>query len=184
MLSFGASEEEVTIAFGNKSVTMMKSRLALLELDGKVIDVLEGKVAGKRFSFSAAAKLASEPRENQAALMNKLIDEGRATVEETVREVTVAKETRASAAAIPADTRRSKPGDKPAPAPTSDHAAKPKMVIVNRLLTLQEKGTIDLDQMTFTDCLKWMNGLKSSSKITGLNACLKLAEKPVKKDKK
>ncbi len=189
MLAFGASEEEVLTAFGDdkKSPAWMKNRLALLELDEKVVDVIRGKVEGKHFSFSAATKLVGVSREEQVPLMDKLISEGRATAEEVHREVTIARETRATPAAIPADNRRSKPEDSgrpSAPAPKNDHAAKPKAVTINRLLALQEAGTVDLDQMTFTDCLKWMLGQKASEKIKGLNACLKLAEKPVKKPAK
>ena len=199
MLAFGASEEEVLTSFGDdkKSPAWMKNRLALLELDGAVIDVIKGRVEGKVFSYSAAARLSGVSREEQVPLMEKLISEGRATAEEARREVTIARESRMTPDAIPADNRRSKPDDsKPSAktsaksgaakpeAPKNDHAAKPKMVIINRLLALEEIGKIDLSEMTFIDCLKWMLGQKESSRIAGLNACLKLAEKPVKKPAK
>ena len=186
MLSRGLSEKEVAIAFG-VSEAVVKNRLKLLDVDTKVLKAMEEK----RIAPSVATELAAVPRAEQVPLMEKLISEGRATTGEAKREVTIAKESRASAAATPADTRRSKPGDTKSGAtksdaakpetPKSDHAAKPKMVIINRLLALEEIGKIDLTAMTFIDCLKWMLGQKESSRIAGLNACLKLAEKPVKK---
>jgi hypothetical protein len=163
----------------------VKSRLRLLDVDTKVLKAMEEK----RIAPSVAAELAAVPRVEQVALMEKMISEGRATTGEAKREVTIAKETRATAAATPADTRRSKPGEAPAAArpaaPANDHAARPKMVVLNRLLALQENNTIDLeDGMTFLDCLKWMLGKKASEKIKGLNNCLRLADKPVKLAKK